>query len=510
MRRAQKLLALYLALGAAFVLWIGWEGFRARIATFSPRSDFWEHAAVMRALLDSPWHPANPQLKSAVSSPRFGPQFVLVALLTRPFHGDALDGMGLASILNALLLLGGIYAFFKSFFRDPLAPVYGLIVMLGAWWDAWVFSNVYQLRALASVIGYPSGTALGLTLLGFALTLRIVHAARTPARELALLGALTACIVVVHPLTAVLSLTGTGLLTLTEERVTWRRRGEVWLVLVAGTGCACLWPYFSLRQTLVGGGEQEVAQSRPGHRLQEFYNWRGLANALGLALFGVAALPYFLLRKRRLFVGLGALSMLVPFVINIYVDLPLGHRFVLLAMFYLHVAVVWLLLLATPGSSEAASIWNRPSRNRIAAAAIILLLGVFTLHNVKLAAAEVDGTEIKDSSLVQSGRAIRQIAGADSVVITDTLSAWPIPAFGPKVVTLYHANPLVLDAAEREHAVRRFFGEINEAERLDIVRRYQVTHVLARRAPRGSLAQFLRQRNSAPHALPNGYTLYAL
>src|SRR5437588_11657222 len=104
--------------------------------------------------------------------------------------------------------------------------------------------------------------------------------------------------------------------------------------MILGCLLSGLWPYFSVWQTVVGGGGQEMASSRPGHRLQEFYDWQGIANALGLALVTVLFLPYFLVRRQRLFVGFGALTMLLPFVVNIYRPLPLGHRFILLAAFY--------------------------------------------------------------------------------------------------------------------------------------------------------------------------------
>ena len=45
--------------------------------------------------------------------------------------------------------------------------------------------------------------------------------------------------------------------------------------------------------------------------------------------------------------------MLLPFVGNAFVELPLGHRFVLLAIVYLHIGLVWLLLRLTPGHAGA-------------------------------------------------------------------------------------------------------------------------------------------------------------
>jgi len=512
--RRHGLTAGYLALALAFVAWIAGESFTLHDATYSTRSDYWEHAAVMHALIASPLHPQNPHLASPASSPRFGPQMLLGALWARAFHGDALFGMSLVTTLNATLLVLGIYFFFSSYFRDRWAPIYGLLVMLTAWWDGWIFSNVYQLHVLDSVEGYPSATALGLSLLAFALTLRVLRSSGLPKLALCALTVLWAMIVIVHPLTAVLALGGMGLLTISVTEAKMPGRIAMYGVLVLGLILAQLWPYFSVWQTVIGGGGQELAEAHPGHHLHEFYDWLGIAKALGLALVTVLFLPYFLVRRERWFVSLGALGLLVPFAVNMYRPLPLGHRFILLAIFFLHVGLVWLLLLVTPGSARALSLLSRRWLAWIARAGVATVLLVFLVHNLRLTKAEcIDDPALgpgKQSPYVALARGVAHATGDHAVVLTESVTGWPIPAFGPKVVSIYHGNPLVLDSAAREAAVRRFFhANISEVERTSILERYQVTHVLTRYTAHGALGQFLTRRNAVRIEV-QGYSLYAL
>jgi hypothetical protein len=513
---------LYLMLSALILWWVTWEAFYVRGITFSPSADYWEHSATLRALLDNPWHPKNPHLVSLASSPRFGPQFVLIALLGRALHLDALGAMSLAACLNTLLLLVGIYTFFRAYFRDSWAPVYGLLVLFTSWWHAWSYSNVYQLVVFVRVASYPSTTALGLTLLDFALALHVLRAVHRPRWSAALLVLSVACVFIVHQLTAVMSLSGIVLLALTEPKVTWQRRAELCAGVLLGGILAAFWPYFSPWKVLAGGNDQSVnhwasesVQSAVHGSFVEkphrFYRWGELLDALGLSALGLLFMPYFFCNRRRLFVGLGALSMLLPFVVNRFVALPLGHRFILLAMLYLQVAVVWLFLKLTAGSTEAVSFLDRPWRKRLAASAIACVLAICLFHNLSLAYADtLENRHTEESPYAQGARAAANAAGPRAVVLADPLVSWSLPTFGPKVLVLQHPNPLVPDEPEREHDVRLFLSRTGDSDaRQHILTQYGVTHVLTKGAARGPLAQFLAE-HASHQILPAGYNLYTL
>ncbi|HET9930932.1 MAG TPA: hypothetical protein VFQ35_09605, partial [Polyangiaceae bacterium] len=165
----------FVLLGLALVVWIADDAFGARVVTLSQGADYWEHSATMRELMDHPFSPRNPHLNSAESSPRFVPLFIVLALVARALHWDALNAMGLVATANTLLLVTGIFLFFRSYFRDARASLIGFVVAFGSWYDAWHFSNVYQLKILFSTAPYPSTTALGLSLLGFTFTLRVLR-----------------------------------------------------------------------------------------------------------------------------------------------------------------------------------------------------------------------------------------------------------------------------------------------------------------------------------------------
>jgi hypothetical protein len=514
---------LFLIVALAIFAWVSWEAVYVRAVTYEGGADYWEHSATLHALIENPWHPRHPHLESGTQSPRFGPQFLLVALLSRALHWDAIAAMSLCAVLNTLLFLVGIRSFFLSYFRHPLAPLYGLLVMFGGWWQGFHYSNVYSLAVLFNVTAFPSTSALALTLLGFALTIRLLRSEqRWPRLCLLLLAAWASAVFIIHPLTAMMSLSGAGLLAITQPKVRLRRRLEVLAVVAVGCALSGFWPYFSPWTVLRGGhgdsvgwaGQslQQAADLHVKRRLHEFYAWGPLLRTLGLSVLTLVALPYFLLRRERWFVALGALSMLLPFVANAFVELPLGHRFVLLAIFYLHIGLVWLLLGLAPSFSGAfAFVRFRWARIALNLAALSLLL-VFCVHSVLLAREQLSNRKFysrPESPVISNARAFAAAAGPHSVVLANALLSWPLPSFGPKVLLVFHEDPLIPDEAEREDAVKRFLGgHASDDERRAILARYGVSHVLLGREA-GPVLRFLA-RVATVQGVGTGYHLYTL
>ncbi|HEX3772892.1 MAG TPA: hypothetical protein VHV51_00440 [Polyangiaceae bacterium] len=500
-----------------------WEAARVRSVTYEGGADYWEHSAVLRALMQKPWHPDNPFLANHVPSSRFGPQFVLIALVARGLHLDALGAMTLAASANTLLFLCAVRVFFASYFRDRLAPLYGLLVMFFGWWQGFHFSNVYALNVLFANASYPSTTALGLTLLGFSFALRLLRGEfEQPNLMLGGIVIWAAVVFIVHPLTAMLALSGVGLLALSEPKAPLHARLELISALLLGLALSRFWPYFSPWQVVRTGENASAgwgglsALRLSGLHLRPdphpFYEPQGLLSALGLSLIALLALPYFLAERKRWFIGFGAVAMLVPFGVNAFVPLPLGHRFLLLAIVYLQIGVVWLLLKFTSSDEDAWPFLARRGARVACRLAALASLLVFVSHGILLAYTQLDNPKFylrSESPVVRNMKAIAAAAGPGAVVLASPLLSWPLPTFGPKVLTLFHDDPLVFDLAQRESDVTRFLSVASDEERRQILDRYGVTHVLLGRESNGALLGFLRQHGSA-RPVGTGYHLYTL
>lgn len=511
----------YLLLGELLLWWVVRDATSSRAVTYSQGADYWEHAAALRALIDSPWSPGNPQVASNTLSPRYTPVYLLVALISRAAGWDALDAMALSAALNVGLFLAGVFWFFSLYFRHRLAPLYALCVLFCSWWLGWHYSNVYQLMILPSVAGYPSTTALGLSWFCFGLTTLNVRKQATLGRSIAL-GLLCGLTLLVHPLTAVMTMCGVGAIALFEPGGS--RAARRWSLLGAGVGVLAthFWLFYSAFAVMGGGSYSGTAgwagraagQVLAGNKLaklHEFYDWSGLLGAFGLASPGFACALWLLWRKQHLFVPLGLAAMLSVFVANAFVELPLGHRFVLLAIVFLHIAMVWGCLMLTPGYADAPR-WLARRWARIAGPALVLgVLALGVWHNVKLAAWRIPAASRNwVSPVLNYARVVASLAGKDAVIMARSRDGWPVPAFGPKIVALLHPNPLVPDGAERELDANAFFwGACAEARRKAILAKYGVTHVLLAQGEALATQRFL-DAQAQPVIVPGGYRLYRM
>ncbi len=234
---------------------------------------------------------------------------------------------------------------------------------------------------------------------------------------------------------------------------------------------------------------------------------------LGLAALGVFGIGWLFYLRRHLFIAFGALVMLVPFVANFFVRIPLGSRFILLAVFFLHVALVWMLLMITPGYHERSSPLRRPRAASFLVAIVLLLMFA---HNIRMTTLrlgrELEGrTPGRPTAVVQYGQRVGEIAEKGAVVLGQRADCWPLPTFGVKVVALEHINPLLPDHSSRVDDVSEFFKpDTSAARREEIVRRYGVSHVVVRGDLPKPLAHWLREKSADRQAVPNGYELYTL
>jgi hypothetical protein len=504
----------YALFALSLVAWVRWDAFQFRLITYSPGADYWEHTAVLRALLDDPWHPAHPLIATDAPSPRFGPHFLLLALVARALHYDAVDAMALSAVVNTVLLLAGLWWFFRSYFRDSRAALYGLVVFFGSWGAAPHFSNVFKLKVFFSVAGYPSTAALAVTLLGLALVVRLLRGERRRPLGLALSALIWAYVYVTHPLTATMALPAAVLLALTEPGVARRER-----LLVAGSVCAgfllsAAWPYYPALGMVFGGTVHRVRGLEPESfaPLHEFYDPRHFSDIIGYCFVSFLMLPYLWVRRQDVFAVLGALLMLAVFAASALLPIPLGHRYVLLSVFFLQLALVRLLLNLTPRAAAPGSWASRRWLRLPACAGVYALLAYMTVTNVAVAREHFEHTAARggESVTLRCARRVGELAGPRAIVLSTALASWSLPTFGPRIVPPYHKNPLIVDADERRRAALRFFAfGTPDAERDAIVAAYHVTHVLVPARNAAAVSRYLAAARPLGR-MPGGAELYAL
>ena len=487
----------------ALPLWaiFSWAAFNFQPGVYSIAGDFWEHSAVFHAWLQDLWHPQNPHVSSDEGSPRYMPFFFVITVLSKAFGFTALQAMGTAGVVSITVFMIGNKLFADRYFCNPWAAPICLLVFLCGWGVGWHWSNVYQLRGIFRVISYPSFFVFAFGFIAYWWLLGLIKSATLPLWRSIVLALMVSILFSSHPLTGVAIIVTMGLMITLAEDVRLRRRVALLSVLAAGSLLVELWPYFSTWQITLGtsGGESSswvssasfefLSRAKTLYSGHPFYQPHQILLTFGPALLGIPLVFYLLVKERNWFLFAGCAIFSIPYLLNLFVPIPLGHRFLLYVIFFLHLSLVWFFLKVIVGQRHVA--WMKyagiPLFSRYAG---IRLLSAMVLWNVGLAGGELLGYSLnpgpglwnrnkQERTVVDDMQAVANVVPSDAVIMAPDILAWPIPTFVGKVVSVFHRNPMIKDANQRQKDVETFFNTDAPLEdRQKIIKRYHVTHVL--------------------------------
>ena len=492
----------YLFISIPILTAISWSVFNSPLYTFYYSSDFWEHSATIREWTINLWHPGNPHLAIDTGSPRYMPFFFLLTVLARIFDLNPIQVLGIGGVLTMVLFLYGAWLSLSLYFRNDWAPFVSLIVLLGGWGAAWYWPNCYQLRCLFYVIVFPSSFVFSLAFLSFWLATKVLRQQAIALWRLISLGMMSALMLLSHPLTGAFAIGSLCLLALSEPNVPFSHRWRLIAVVLMGALAAELWPYFSVWRVIfeTSGGETEswmetgkIVSTRIKmlYHKHPFYSPQQFFVTIGPGLLGIPVLIYLGYKREQLFIVLGFLVMSLPFVVNLFFRIPLGHRFLFYMIFYLHLALIWGILSIQNNMRKA--VQQRPfvRSMKIKAGVLICFLTVCLFWNVALSTLafanylvypDLKFGRMRRESIVGDMRRLSLFIPDQAIVMAPAWLSWPLPTFTGKVVALYHTNPMVADHFLRRMDTFRFFQvETTQETRLEILRRYKVTHILFKR-----------------------------
>jgi hypothetical protein len=496
---------IYLVFSILILASISLSVFIHPLYTLTDVSDFWEHSATIQKKTKNLWNPGNPHLAIDIGTPRYMPFFFLLSALAGILELNPIQALGIGGVLTTILLLSGIWLALSLYFRNEWAPLVGLIVFLCGWGASWNWSNNYQLKCLFYIIGYPSSFAFALSFFSFWLSIRVLRKQEKGLWECIALGFMAALIFLSHPPTGVFAICLQFLLALLEPNARFGHRIKLIATVIIGALAAELWPYFSLWQVVLGksgahaGSWVEASSlnvSRFGELVRDqsvrswFYNPQQVLITLGPAVLGIPVLIYLCFKREQLFIVAGFVLMSAPFLTNLIYSIPLGHRFLFYMVFYLHLSVIWVIL--TLQSKAEAGIQPRTlfGKKKIRLM-IIFAMTLCVWWNLFLVALEfsnysvtpkLEFHRIHRKPIVNDMLLLAPLIPNEAIVLAPMRLSWVIPTFFGKVVGLFHDNPMVANDHLRHSAIHTFFRVNTTKEtRLEILRRYKVTHILYRR-----------------------------
>lgn len=429
--------------------------------------DFWEHAAVVRALASHPLAPRHPQL--AVDAPHafFSPHALALGLAARATGLAPTTVLGVAGMLHLALLVFALRRFVRWRFDSPHADFYALLFTLVLWgYPPWFFSGFLHLKSLGHYLGIPSTFATGLMLLTWSLAL---EAARSPSRRLRLfLLALLWLLILTHPPTALCA--GLGLAAFAAEGPPGQARRNLAWAMGIGAGAfllALAWPYYSLLGVIrEGAAFHESNQSMYDNVLRN----------TAPALLG-APLLFLRLKARRL----DGLVLLFLGLLAVYLYGALSGAWTWGRVLPVMVMVLHLVLADFASRAEEAVRqrgWKSPLEHRAGLAALVALVVVC---GSRFAPEIIQPFQRTPGYLAEYEPLTRHI-GEDDVVVADLVTSWYLPAYCGKVVATLHPLAFVPDWRRRVEDLDRFFQpRAGERFRREVIARYGARFLLVDR-----------------------------
>ena len=489
----------YLFISIPILAAISWSVLNNPLYTFYSSSDFWEHSATIHEWTKNLWHPGNPHMAIDTGSPRYMPFFFLLTVLARIFSLTPIQALGVGGVMTMILFLCGVWLFLSLYFRNDWAPFVGLIVLLGGWGAGWYWSNCYQLRCLFYVIPFPSSFVFSVSFLSFWLATKILRERAIIPWSLILLSIMSALMLLSHPLTGAFAIVSLCLLALSEPNVSFSIRWRLIGVVLTGALAAELWPFFSVWHVILGtSGGEATSWIKTGnvvsHRIKmlyqthPFYNPQQFFVTIGPGLLGIPALIYLGCKREHLFIVSGFIVMSLPFVANLWFPIPLGHRFIFYMVFFLHLALIWGVLRMQSEKGEVTLQRTFLRSTKIKKGMLFCFLTGCLLWNGVLSALAMAHYlvlpnlrfgSMQQEPIVDDMRCLSLVIPDEAIVMAPAQISWPLPTFTGKVVALFHDNPMVTDHQKRRKDTDRFFQvETTQEDRLKILRRYKVTHIL--------------------------------
>jgi hypothetical protein len=492
----ELLLAAMIAVAAAMAIYGVLDGRQFQIQ----HTDTWEHTAVIRALTQDLANPSNPHLDSPEMSARYMPYLVGASLLGRALDLEPFQVLEVMGLTTIVLLLAGSFLFFRIYFQDRRAGYWGTFILLFSWGIPWTWGNVYDPHNLALAASWPANFVFALSLAYFAYVMSVLERPRPRAFDFVVICAIAWVCWLSHPLTGAITIAGAAALIAFRGPMSLAMRLPLGLAVLLALPLGELWPYFQplemFTSTTGSVDDAQLASVVPmegvaplihtDRIIKVFYDPVLIAYAIWPLALALPAAILLLRFPRHWFISLGALGCLAVYGLNYFITVPLGHRFLLLSVFFLQCSMVALVVdhrhLVPAGSPMILAVlrlWRR--------LAIAVLVISATINMAVVGLVVFDGRLLTPTGTVYGlvedmfdrYRRLAVYVPEDAVVLASESNSWPLPTFSGKVVVLHHLNPFVRNHLARRWDVEAFYKEATTAaDREKILRAYGVTHIL--------------------------------
>ncbi len=453
----------YLSIFVYWTLAVGVTAFVALTTTFRyevAAADAWEHHRAIRVVAQLGVRPGNPTYATGEPSIRYSPYTLALAVVVRTMHWDAWDVLSGAAVVNTALLMVALYVLLCAFRQRAAAPAV-LLVALFLYGSTPGYANTLALEDLPWHQVNPSALSLALCILAWAAWRWAASSTRRTLAVAPLVVAALALSLLDHGMTGALG--GVGLVA-----VALAERGAARARLLVGTaavgvvamGICALWPYYPFVQAIHTNQDPEYWYNSSILKLM-LTNWCLpclIASLLAiphrrepLVEFGLWGLALTTLLTLFAVITRSATFARLPLAGLIFAQLLTGY---VLATWHLFSSPTWRETFGRLRSSSPDTFV--PGFVRLLLPFLILLFGVPQIrdtlrlpHLMRPRIARWLGRPDRQSHRFDRYAAILGPVGERDVVMTDVITAWPVPSFKGRIVGAEHFEYFTLDQQRR-------------------------------------------------------------
>ena len=277
--------------------------------------DVWETAAAIREISTNPLQPNNPILAlQGSTSPRFVPYVIFWGLFKKVTSADIFLTIGIAAIMNYLIIMTGLFRLVSILFKNKAMPVYVMITMLMVWGKGYGWANAYQFELFIENIPHVGFFTFGLTMHALYYLARFFKKKKWP--DFLLYSLFSVIVFITHPITGLFCFVAAFALEFTHEKF-WKV--VLWQSIPAiAVALSFIWPYFKYWDVFLQGTQNEWFQS-------SLFSNQILA--LGPSLLGFPIAIYYGLKKKNRFLIYGLSLCSFIYLFSAVTEIKIGGRF---------------------------------------------------------------------------------------------------------------------------------------------------------------------------------------
>ena len=437
--------------------------------------DFWEHSAVVKALIERPFHPQHPLFLLDTPNAFMSPYALLVATFARVLSLSAINALSIFSLANFLLLAYGAKRFCSVISPNyaESTAFYFILLTLMLWGNnPWPYSGFFHIEIIETVLPYPSTFSIALSLIGLSLFLKPINTDKLLSNSILCLIIWT--VLLSHPLTFIFLSSGLFFLSFSYNSFPFKKLFTLGCLILIACVTALFWPYFSLYDLIVGGS-----------KVYHTSNLVMYLNVWDRVWPNIILLPCLFLALRTRLTVMIVLWFIALCLIYIYGKLSSNYsygRIISYCILLLHV-------IAANGLTRFEFGLQKTYINTIKIYHLLLIYALLALSLNWLPSTVTRlltiGNQIsKNKSFVNQISYknlvfIKNFINPDQLVLADIETSWLVPTFGGKVIAALHPQAFVPDTFDRQRDLNMFFStDTNKEQRIEMIHKYRPQFLL--------------------------------